>query len=129
MAEAVKYPSFKRPSKYHDIALLKLDRPAQLNSYVWPACIHTDKIIPTNVSLVVAGWGKTDYYASSGSSQLRKATVELFSQESCARTYPIDKKRLENGIVEEVQVCAGSNVDVSNTCQVDNEFVLFVKKM
>lgn len=98
-----------------------------MGKHVGPACIYTEKVIPTNVSLVITGWGKTENFDSTGSSQLRKATVDLFPQESCARTYTTDIKGLDKGIVEEMQVCAGSYNDVNSTCQVDNR--LFFHKI
>lgn len=114
-----KHPNYTYPATYNDIALLKLNKPATFDEFVQPACLHTDKQInSSNAELVIAGWGKTEAFAAGGSSRLRKATVELFSHDDCSKVYGKDRRKLGKGIVEELQFCAGSNVDESNTCQV-----------
>lgn len=66
----------------------------------------------------MAGWGKTEALAYNSSSQLRKASVTLFSYDTCSNIYKEDSRRLDKGIVEELQLCAGSDIDESNTCEV-----------
>lgn len=120
VSEIIKHPNYTFPSTYNDIALLKLDRPANLDKFVRPACLHfINEIDPSRGELVVAGWGKTEAFADEGSSHLRKADVELFSHDSCSKVYSKDHRKLDKGIVEELQVCAGSHVDESNTCEVN----------
>lgn len=85
-----------------------------------PACVHTEKEIDLHDgSLLVAGWGKTEHLADKGNARLKKAGVELFSHEACSEVYEKGSRKLERGIVEDLQVCAGSKVDVNDTCQVD----------
>lgn len=119
VSEIISHPNYKYPLPYHDIALLKLNKPVILNDYVKPVCLHTEKgINVTDGDLVVAGWGKTEYLAPEGSSHLRRAKVELVPLESCSEFYPKAERTLKMGIVDDWQVCAGSNIDESNTCQV-----------
>lgn len=68
---------------------------------------------------MIAGWGKTQYNdREKKSSQLRKAAVEVMPLEECSRIYTNESRRLEKGIVDEIQICAGSYDDESNTCEV-----------
>ena len=48
------------PARYHDIALLKLDRPLELNADVRPACLE-NKLKPPGKSAVATGFGKTSW--------------------------------------------------------------------
>ena len=50
----------------NDIALIKLPRPAQFNQLVQPVCWNTQS--DTNDRLVVVGWGKTNKYQVSKTS-------------------------------------------------------------
>lgn len=123
VSKALKHPNYTYPFTYHDIALLKLDRPAIFDDFVRPACLHTKKDIDaSNAELVVAGWGKTQALADEGSSSLRKAAVAIFPYDVCSQVYLQDRKKLNKGIVEEFQICAGSYVDENNTCEVIKYF-------
>lgn len=123
VSKIFKHPNYTYPSTYNDIALLQLDRPAVFDEFVGPACLHTEKEInTTNGELVVTGWGKTEAFAEKGSSQLRKANVEPFSHNDCNEVYKKDSRKLSNGIDHELQFCAGSYTDESNTCQVGSTF-------
>lgn len=114
---AIKHPDYKYPSRYHDIALLKLDRQAVFNNDVEPICLHTQKDIPVS-NFLVAGWGKTENWANEGSPRLLKAEVELFPRENCSKVYPPISKEPEMGWVEKYQICAGSLTGERDTCQV-----------
>lgn len=119
ISKIIPHPKYRHPTAYNDIALLKLNKPAILDDFVRPVCLHTKKEIePMQGSLVIAGWGKTEYLADKGSSHLRKAKVELFPWKSCSEVYPKTARNLEKGIIDELQICAGSRVDENNTCQV-----------
>ena len=58
--EAIKHPDYKLPSKYNDIALLKLDKPLELNADVRPACLETEPQPPGKFA-IATGFGKTSY--------------------------------------------------------------------
>ncbi|XP_046988072.1 serine protease snake-like [Schistocerca americana] len=60
IADLVRHPEYKGPSKYNDIALLRLSERVDFNKFIRPACLYThDKF---SVSKTVAtGWGKIEY--------------------------------------------------------------------
>lgn len=119
ISKLIKHPNYTFISSYNDIALLKLDRPAVLNKFVQPACLQTQKDTDYNIGvLLVAGWGDTFHNSGRGSSQLRKAALEIVSEEYCSKVYPKDAGRLKKGIDDETQICAGSFDDEGNTCKV-----------
>lgn len=41
----ISHPDYQPPAKYHDIALLELDRIVSFTLYVSPACLQTTTII------------------------------------------------------------------------------------
>ncbi|KAH0819321.1 hypothetical protein GEV33_003471 [Tenebrio molitor] len=111
------HPDFKSPSRYHDIALIKLDRPAVFNLFVQPACLHVEKSVPRMLS--VTGWGKTDIYGGL-SNHLLKADVNPVIQNVCKEYYAsIKKERLPHGIREDIQLCAG-HPEGKDTCPGDS---------
>ncbi|XP_026479124.1 serine protease snake-like [Ctenocephalides felis] len=120
VAEIIKHPQYKAPSRYHDIALLRLDRKAILNKFVIPACLHTEFNI-NHQKAIATGWGRTEYLGST-SQQLFKVTLEMFSQEECNETYSAfaSSRRLRSGIVPESQMCAGHHSEMKDTCQGDS---------
>lgn len=60
VVERIKYPDYKFSVRYHDIALLKLDHPLELNPRVRPACLEVNPQIPGK-SAIASGFGKTSY--------------------------------------------------------------------
>lgn len=60
ITEMIKYPEYSRQVRYHDIALIKLDRPLELNPRVRPACLEVNSQIPGNTA-IVSGFGKTEF--------------------------------------------------------------------
>lgn len=60
VAERIKHPDYKSPVRYHDIALLRLDRSLELNPRVRPACLEVNSQIPGK-SAIASGFGKTSY--------------------------------------------------------------------
>lgn len=60
ITERIQHPDYKPWVKYHDIALLKLDRPLELNPRVRPACLEVNSQIPGK-SAIASGFGKTSY--------------------------------------------------------------------
>ena len=60
VTEWIKHPEYSYPSKYHDIGLLKLDEPLNLNGNVRPACLEIEEN-PLGNSAIACGFGKTDY--------------------------------------------------------------------
>lgn len=118
ISEIFVYKDYKNPSTYHDIALLKLDRPANFTVTVRPACVNTEEEISDNLLAVVAGWGLTESWYNKPSTRLRKAHITTYSHESCKTYYEKQQNKLKDGIIKELQLCAGSPIDANNTCMV-----------
>lgn len=60
VAERITHPDYKFSVRYHDIALLKLEDPLELNPQVRPACLEIKSEIPGK-SAIASGFGKTAY--------------------------------------------------------------------
>ena len=60
VAERIKHPDYKFSVRYHDIALLKLEQPLELNPQVRPACLEIESQLPGK-SAIASGFGKTSY--------------------------------------------------------------------
>lgn len=119
--ERIKHPEFKYPSKYNDIALIKIDGPVQFNNYIRPACLPQSKSLNSRY-VIASGWGRLDYI-SSPSEHLQKIVLEIFTQQECNASYANAIGRLlDHGIVDETQLCAGSHVERKDTCQVSDVF-------
>lgn len=117
ITERIKHPDYKVPSKYNDIALLRLAEKIKFNSYVRPACLANTFEPPTKKA-VATGWGLTEY-SGKPSKRLLKVILELYTHSECNQTYSNDINRaLLNGIIHEQQVCAGSHDFARDTCQV-----------
>lgn len=60
MVDIIRHPDYKAPSKYNDIALLKLDPRVEFNEFIRPACLYTSDTFEVTKT-VATGWGKIDY--------------------------------------------------------------------
>lgn len=60
--EKIKYPEYKRPSQYHDIAILRLENEVEYNAWVRPACLPVDwPDVGSDNKAVATGWGLVDW--------------------------------------------------------------------
>lgn len=117
IVQRIKHDGFKFPSKYNDIALVKIDEAVRFNNYIRPACLPQTKTIETR-HVIASGWGRVDYNAAA-SEHLQKAVLEIFTQQECNQSYSNEiGRQLKRGIVDETQLCAGSHIDRKDTCQV-----------
>ncbi|KAJ3644253.1 hypothetical protein Zmor_026921 [Zophobas morio] len=117
ISERIPHPEYKPNSYYHDIALLGLEKEAQLNSFSRPACLYLDSTI-TSKRAIATGWGYTSYGGST-SNDLLKVVLDIFNQNTCGLYYQ-NYSRLSRGIVDNLQVCAGSVNATKDTCQGDS---------
>ncbi|KAL3278017.1 hypothetical protein HHI36_013358 [Cryptolaemus montrouzieri] len=115
--EIIRHPKYEPPSHYNDIGLLRLERAVSFNKYVRPACLNfNQKAI--NVNAIASGWGRTDF-AGYSSDKLMKVTLELTDAATCNNSFRrVSSQKLENGIVESIQICAGA--PGKDTCQGDS---------
>lgn len=129
VSEINRHPNYKPPSQYHDIALLKLNGRARFTKYVRPVCLNTARQLPNNSPPIATGWGKLGFVGDS-SDDLMKVTLSYFSNEQCNGTYAnVSPSRLQKGIVDDMQVCAGGVGVSKDTCQGDSGGPLQVRSL
>ncbi|KYN33194.1 Serine protease snake [Trachymyrmex septentrionalis] len=120
VAERIKHPDYKFSVRYHDIALLKLEQPLELNPQVRPACLEIESQLPGK-SAIASGFGKTSYESSVGSNELMKVQLNYISEDECKKTYAEDlgTRRLPDGLISSL-LCAGIMEGGKDTCQGDS---------
>ncbi|XP_058229101.1 trypsin-3 [Hemibagrus wyckioides] len=96
----------------NDIMLLKLDKPADLNSNVQPAKLPSPDTPPTygGMFCAVSGWGVTQVYSYYLSSVLRAVDVQIIPNCQYYYFYRITDN----------MVCAGSPMGGKDSCQGDS---------
>ncbi|CAH1365893.1 unnamed protein product [Tenebrio molitor] len=118
----IPHPQYIYPSNYHDIALIKLEKPAKMNSYARPACLYSKPEISFERA-IATGWGDVTLDGGVSNGDLRKVTLKLVDNDSCNSSYKYYiSKKLKNGIVKYIQLCAGSNSEnkIEDTCLGDS---------
>lgn len=103
----------------HDIALLRLARPARMSYFVKPICLPLVESLMGNSrdasqKFVVAGWGKTEKLQKSD----RKLKLQLggVEHDACKKKYASHKDKV---IISSSQVCAGGEKG-KDSCQGDS---------
>nr|XP_034193956.1 serine protease snake-like [Osmia lignaria] len=120
ITERIRHPSYKKPSEYHDIALLKLETNVQFNEWVRPSCLpYSLPDTGTDNKATATGWGRVDW-AEDTSSDLLKVTINLVPTSKCNSTFMRGQRdaKLKYGIVDDWQICAGE--PGKDTCQGDS---------
>lgn len=101
-----------------------MERSFELNTWIRPACLHTEKALPYKNALA-SGWGKIDF-AGDDSKDLLKVKLEIFPVGKCNYTYRRDillpDSPLKDGILDDLMICAGSSTEQKDTCQVGQIF-------
>lgn len=115
IAKIIPHPTYNASKKYHnDIALLKLDAPLVLNSYVTPICI-ADKDFTNNLvkfgTSSVSGWGRLTYGGRTAHI-LQVLRVQFIDRATCLRSTRFTI--LPN------MFCAGHQYEAKDTCQGDS---------
>ncbi|XP_056620636.1 plasminogen-like [Triplophysa dalaica] len=96
-----------------DLALLKLDRPAEINDQVSLACLpEKDHIVPDGTECFVTGWETTR--GTGGEAYLKETSITVIENKSCNSPSFLD------GRVEETEMCAGDIKGGTNSCQGDS---------
>lgn len=121
VVQRIRNPQYKRPLEYHDIALLQLEKDAEFNAFVRPACLpYSLPDIGTQNKAIATGWGRVEWAEEQGSNDLLKVTLALVPQPTCNESFfdgGVDDK-LANGIMNKWQICAGEFG--KDTCQGDS---------
>nr|XP_022910650.1 serine protease snake-like [Onthophagus taurus] len=110
-------PDYDFESFYHDIALIKLDRPVIYTLYVKPACLQSKLDLDHN-NLTITGWGAL-YYGGKLHTYLQKANLHNLPAGNCARSIRA-QPRLANGFDEELQICGGDPETMVDACHGDS---------
>lgn len=113
----IAHPSYNAPQQYNDIALLELAQDMRFNQYARPACLNSETTIAERRA-IATGWGTTEYFGES-SEQLLKVTLDLFRFNECHPSYERNRK-LNQGLIETQQLCAGSYDQEKDTCEGDS---------
>ncbi|KAI0221621.1 Transmembrane protease serine 13 [Lamellibrachia satsuma] len=104
--ELKRHPGYHWMDTVHDVALLRLDTPVELNRYVGPVCLSTSELnLAGDSSCYVAGWGKTHTSADDYSSVAHMKPVELVPNNECRRIFE-DAKDVVQTKVADVNICA-----------------------
>ncbi|XP_060105865.1 coagulation factor IX isoform X1 [Heteronotia binoei] len=111
----IPYPTYNSSLRYHnDIALLELDLPLELNSYVTPICIadkeFTNSLLKFGTS-TVSGWGRLAYQGREASI-LQVLKVQLIDRATCLRSTRFS--------IVSSMFCAGHPYEAKDTCQGDS---------
>ncbi|XP_034234437.1 serine protease Hayan-like isoform X3 [Thrips palmi] len=119
VAEIITHPNYRSSLRYHDIALLRLQRPAVINDYVRPACLHTDSDgDPTGLNAIATGWGATGP-SEDQSEHLLKVNLAVIPTDHCRSAINVTAdSKLSRGIIDS-QLCAGG-ASPKDTCPGDS---------
>lgn len=107
-------------TRFHDIAVVKLNATVQYNDYILPACLPLvdGRSFP---QFLATGFGAVKNFGNSAS-HLQKVKLDNFSDELCQSK--IDKAVVS--INTTIQMCAGSFYYERDTCTGDSGGPLFV---
>ncbi|XP_013098895.2 venom protease [Stomoxys calcitrans] len=107
--------------KFHDIAVVELEREVQFNDYIMPICLPlVDGRAFTQ--FLAAGWGAVKDFGES-SSHLLKVKLDIFDDNECLGHIDTDA---DQAINTTIQMCAGSHHYARDTCTGDSGGPLFV---
>lgn len=114
------HPEYKRPIKYHDIALFKLDKNVAFSDFVRPACLNTEKNLNGLVPSAI-GFGKTKFTDEKGNPELKKVNQPILENSVCQPFYSSMRvSTLNQGGLIDKQICAGVLSGGQDTCQGDS---------
>uniref|UniRef100_A0A2A4K113 Peptidase S1 domain-containing protein n=1 Tax=Heliothis virescens TaxID=7102 RepID=A0A2A4K113_HELVI len=113
----VKYPLYKPPSVYHDIALLELDKPIQPSYKIRPACLHVGNDIE-DIRAYATGWGALGHKRPNAN-VLQKVPLWRVKDEVCKTKYPPHRVAVK-GYDNTTQMCYGDDGIPRDTCKGDS---------
>jgi len=115
VSRIILHPNFNSSSLYHDIALLKLDKPAVLNNRVVIIPIVDFTSFPLGVEAWLTGWGAT-YRSGSSQTLKRNVSVPILSDSQCC------SQHIMKGYVIQslTQLCAGKVGSQRGGCSFDD---------
>ncbi|XP_036928967.1 trypsin-1-like [Acanthopagrus latus] len=108
-SRVIRHPNYNSWNIDNDIMLIKLSRPATLNSYVQPVALPTS-CAPAGTMCRVSGWGNT--MSSVSGDQLQCLEIPILSTRDCENSYP--------GMITDAMFCAGYLEGGKDSCQGDS---------
>lgn len=107
----------------HDVALLKLSRPAILNERVNLVCLPSLANLPANSRCIVTGWGRL-FEGGPHANVLQQLTVPIWENGKC------NLPMYYSGLIHNSMLCAGFEQGRKDACQGDSggPLVCYVEK-
>lgn len=129
VARAFKHPQYNMENVDNDIALLKLDRPLQLTTKVWPACLpNQGEELDAETNATILGWGATRYLKQpNGKPQLERddtlheAMVPVVDFDDCKESYG-------HHLATHHVICAGYKEGQIDSCAGDSGGPLLIER-
>uniref|UniRef100_A0A182QPH2 Peptidase S1 domain-containing protein n=1 Tax=Anopheles farauti TaxID=69004 RepID=A0A182QPH2_9DIPT len=103
IVEIIRHPEHRFSSRYHDIALLRLEKNVTLHDTVAPGCLWNDEEIPFP-TMEATGWGSTGF-GQANTPILLKVSLSVVRKAECESYYSASRG-LRNGL-QDYQLCAG----------------------
>lgn len=116
--QIIRHPDYRRPSKYNDIALFKLNRNIRITDFVRPACLW-QTYYTNHTSAVATGFGLTTDHGES-SDDLLKVSLHLIKNDRCNGFF-LKFEAIKDGIID-TQICAGDDIEEKDTCNGDSGY-------
>lgn len=122
IVEIIRHPEHRFSSRYHDLALLRLEKNVILHDTVAPGCLWNDEEIPFP-SMEATGWGATGFGQDS-TPILLKVSLSVVKKAECDQQYRVGDRGLKQGL-QNYHLCAG---DIKmDTCPGDSGGPLQIK--
>ncbi|XP_061919206.1 trypsin-3 [Entelurus aequoreus] len=110
-AKVIKHPRYNSRNLDNDIMLIKLSKPASLNSYVRTVSLPSS-CAGSGTRCLISGWGNTSGSGNYYPDRLRCLDAPILSDSSCRGSYP--------GQISSNMFCAGFLEGGKDSCQGDS---------
>lgn len=114
-----RHPDHKFGSSYNDIALIMLNETILFSVYIRPACLWQPDMPSEASSVIVSGFGRTEF-AGNSSETLRKVQLNFLNRSECEQQF-MGRRNFKQGI-KDSQLCIGNVRDGEShdACQGDS---------
>ncbi|XP_071525421.1 uncharacterized protein [Panulirus ornatus] len=109
VSHVIRHEDFEVTHLFHDLVLLKLQTPLQLNRWVRPVCLATQMDLKMGTMCTVAGWGNV---LEDGDLADSLQEVQLPTLDTCTRDFML--------VTDEQVLCAGYPEGLRDACQGDS---------
>ncbi|CAB1333988.1 unnamed protein product [Coregonus sp. 'balchen'] len=115
-SRVIRHPNYSSYNIDNDIMLIKLSKPATLNTYVQPVALPSS-CAPAGTMCTVSGWGNTmssseyrTWVKAADKNKLQCLNIPILSYSDCNNSYP--------GMITNAMFCAGYLEGGKDSCQV-----------